>query len=104
MNLSGIVLMIIYMIPLDLLYFFNYVQKWYFFFDFKTRLLNEGDNISLLNYFRLGIGNSFPLRVVPDGIFLYSLEYNPGEYAKIARAAGSYIYIVNKFTSQVIKC
>jgi ribosomal protein L2 len=44
------------------------------------------------------MGNSFPLRVVPDGVFLYALETKQGEYAKIARAAGSYIYIVNKFT------
>ena len=51
-----------------------------------------------MNNFCLGIGNSFPLRVVPDGVFLYSLEYKQGEYAKIARAAGAYIYIVNKFT------
>jgi len=64
----------------------------------KPRLLNEGDTIALLNTFCLGVGNSFPLRVVPDGVFLYSLEYKQGEYAKIARAAGAYIYIVNKFT------
>lgn len=43
------------------------------------------------------VGLSCPLRSIPEGIFLHCIEYKPGNMSKIARAAGTFVFIINKF-------
>jgi len=43
------------------------------------------------------VGNTCPLRSIPEGIFLNSVEFNQGLKTKICRTAGSFVFIINKF-------
>ena len=52
----------------------------------------------LSNFYRnLNIGNYIPLHQAPYGLPVYNMELKLGCGGKIARSAGSFVKIINKF-------
>jgi len=45
------------------------------------------------------IGNTCPLRIIPEGIFLNSVQFKQGSLKNIGRSAGCFVFIINKFSS-----
>ncbi len=39
-------------------------------------------------------GNTLPLREIPEGVPIYNIELQPGDGGKIARASGTYAFVV----------
>ena len=70
-----------------------------FSFILKPRFLESGNFITYMSRFFMRLGNSCPLRVIPEGVFLNSVDFNPGSKCKIARSAGSTVFIINKFST-----
>ena len=59
--------------------------------------LEIGDKIfSSLSNLDLKVGNSFPIKLVPNGTFVHNVELSPGKGGQLARSAGSYVQIMSK--------
>jgi len=69
-----------------------------FSFISKPRFLESGNFITYMSRYFMRLGNCCPLRVIPEGVFLNSVDFNPGSKSKIARAAGTTVFIINKFS------
>ncbi len=63
-------------------------------------LANEGavvgDYVELGAQAKLNAGNVLPLYRIPDGLYIFNLERNPGDRGKIIRSPGSYGVIVSR--------
>lgn len=59
--------------------------------------LKIGDKVfSSFSNLDLKIGNSFPIKLVPNGTFVHNVELSPGKGGQLARSAGSYVQIMGK--------
>jgi len=70
-------------------------------------LATEGVNIfdkiySSNKLYSLKPGNYFPLEFFPEGTFINCMELSPSTFGKIARAAGTAILLLKKFSSKRI--
>lgn len=80
----------------------------FFSYILKPRFLQKNDKIIYSKDYKLQLGCAFPLRTIPEGIFLNSVEFKPGKGAQLARSAGTFVFIINKFFTLankiLIKC
>ena len=50
----------------------------------------------------ISVGNTLPLKKIPDGTLIYNIEINPGDGGKLVRAAGSHARVVSKIGDQIL--
>lgn len=50
----------------------------------------------------LEIGNTLPLKNIPEGTQVYSIENHPGDLGKFVRASGSFARIISKLSDKII--
>jgi len=70
-----------------------------FSFILRPRFLETGNVIFFSSNYSMNIGNTCPLRIIPEGIFLNSVQFKLSSKKNIARSAGCCIFIINKFSS-----
>ncbi len=63
----------------------------------------EGQRIEIGPTAPIAVGNLLPVGVIPEGTPVYSVELQPGDGGKLARAAGSYATIVSHGEKTTIK-
>jgi len=73
-----------------------------FSYILKPKHLKQGDIIKFAKKYDIYLqkirdGHTYPLRTIPEGIFVHSVQGHQYSKAKIARSAGNFVYIVNKF-------
>jgi len=99
-NLQSIVLDPMFYDPIHTSYISLILYKnGVFSFISKPRFLEKGDKLLFTSSYLLKTGNTCPLRVIPEGVFVNSVEYNQGSKGKIARSAGTFVFIINKFST-----
>ncbi len=64
--------------------------------------IKVGDEISASNDAPVEIGNTLPLKKLPEGTFIYNIEGVPGDGGKFIRASGTFGRIVSKSGSKII--
>lgn len=65
----------------------------------RPRFLEIGHIILYSSNYSMKIGNTCNLRIIPEGIFLNSVQLKQGESKKLARSAGCSVFIINKFSA-----
>ena len=63
----------------------------------KPRFLVSGDILTFTSTFYNQIGITCPLRSIPEGVYLNSVQFNIRAISKVARSAGCALFIINKF-------
>ncbi|MDY6789328.1 MAG: 50S ribosomal protein L2 [Candidatus Nanohaloarchaea archaeon] len=65
--------------------------------------LSTGDEITISRDAPIEPGNTLPLKQIPEGVPIYNIEMEPGDGGKIARASGTYAFVVahERDTTQV---
>lgn len=48
------------------------------------------------------VGNTLPLKNIPEGTLIYNIELNPGDGGKLVRSAGSYARVVSKMGNSIL--
>ncbi|MDY6777086.1 MAG: 50S ribosomal protein L2 [Candidatus Nanohaloarchaea archaeon] len=56
--------------------------------------LSEGDTIEISREAPLEVGNTLPLKEIPEGVPICNIELQPGDGGKIARSSGTYAFVV----------
>lgn len=50
----------------------------------------------------VSVGNTLPLKSIPEGTLVYNLEINPGDGGKLVRTAGSYARVLSKIGDSIL--
>ncbi len=61
-----------------------------------------GENKNILDSYYQMVGNCISLANIPIGTWVHNIEWNPGQGAKLIRAAGTFAQIIKKFEWLVI--
>ena len=64
--------------------------------------LRVGDTISIGENAPVQLGNTLPLKNVPEGTLIYNIENTPGDGGKFVRASGTSARVVSKLNNAVI--
>ena len=56
--------------------------------------IGEGEEVAYGESAPIKVGNTLPLRCIPEGIAICNIENNPGDGGKFARASGNYATLV----------
>ena len=56
--------------------------------------IGEGEEVAYGESAAIKVGNTLPLRCIPEGIAICNIENNPGDGGKFARASGNYATLV----------
>ncbi|MDD4878581.1 MAG: 50S ribosomal protein L2 [Candidatus Nanoarchaeia archaeon] len=65
-------------------------------------LVKVGDEVKSGAGAPVGIGNTLPLKNIPEGTLIYNIELQPGDGGKLARTAGSFARVVTKIGNKVV--
>ena len=63
--------------------------------------IKVGDNIENGNNVEIKIGNTLPLKNIPEGTLIYNIEGNPGDGGKFVRAGGVFARVITKIEDGV---
>lgn len=50
----------------------------------------------------VSVGNTLPLKRIPEGTLIYNIEINPGDGGKLVRTAGSYARVLSKVGDSIL--
>ena len=64
--------------------------------------IKVGDIIKSGNIDEINIGNTMPLKNVPEGTSIYNIENTPGDGGKFVRSSGGFAKIVTKMGNKII--
>lgn len=64
--------------------------------------IKVGDKIEIGADVEVKPGNVLPLKSIPEGIFIYNIESNPGDGGKFVRASGAFAKIITKTDEGIV--
>ena len=64
--------------------------------------IKVGDKIEMGADVEIKPGNVLPLKNIPEGIFIYNIESNPGDGGKFVRASGAFAKIIAKTDEGIV--
>ena len=64
--------------------------------------IKVGDKIEMGADVEIKPGNVLPLKNIPEGIFIYNIESNPGDGGKFVRASGAFAKIITKTDEGIV--
>ena len=71
-------------------------------FEIAAEGLRVGQPIMAAEQTSFNIGDTVPLKNIPEGTEIYNIESKPGDGGKFVRAAGTFAKVVSKIKNQVI--